>query len=87
MDIDGKLPQGYIVICAHGHPARSFLVKRLGPSVECPECGRTALSTELAGAYHARFAAAARRQPMPAAAGWPVPGRPDDPPPRLRLGL
>lgn len=56
MEIDGKLPQGYVVICGDGHPARSFLVRRLGLSVECPECGGTALSTELAGTYHSRGA-------------------------------
>jgi hypothetical protein len=56
MEIDGKLPQGYIVICWRDHAPRSFLVRRLGPSVECPECGGTALSTELAGAYHGRRA-------------------------------
>jgi hypothetical protein len=51
MIIDGRLPQGYVVICNHDHHSHSFLVKQLGPSVECPKCGRTALSTELATAF------------------------------------
>ena len=52
MVIDGKLPQGYVVICNRGHAARSFLVERLGLSVECPGCGCTALSVDLAAAFH-----------------------------------
>ena len=78
MIIDGRLPQGYVVICSNGHPARSFLVKRLGPSVECPACGCTALSPELATTFHSRSAWPAaiplplRAAPRPAAGG----GRP-----------
>jgi hypothetical protein len=48
MIIDGKLPQGYVVVCSSGQHSHSFLVRRLGPSVECPKCGRTALSADLA---------------------------------------
>ena len=48
MIIDGKLPQGYVVICSSDQHSHSFLVRQLGPSVECPKCGRTALSAELA---------------------------------------
>jgi hypothetical protein len=51
MIIDGRLPQGYVVICNADNHSHSFLVKQLGPSVECPKCGRTALSTELATAF------------------------------------
>ena len=51
MIIDGRLPQGYVVICNAENHSHSFLVKQLGPSVECPKCGRTALSTELATAF------------------------------------
>jgi len=51
MIIDGRLPQGYVVICNAEHHSHSFLVKQLGPSVDCPKCGRTALSTELATAF------------------------------------
>jgi hypothetical protein len=78
MVIDGRLPQGYVVICSSGHPARSFLVKRLGPSVECPACGCTALSPDLAAAFHLRSAqdaviAMPSRKPPRSAAGG---GRP-----------
>ena len=48
MEIDGKLPEGYVVICHSDQQGHSFLVKRLGPSIECPRCGRTALSADLA---------------------------------------
>jgi hypothetical protein len=62
MIIDGKLPQGYVVICSHRHASRSFLVRRLGLSVECPACGRTALSTELAADFHRRPALLTERK-------------------------
>ena len=72
MFIDGKLPQGDVVICSHDHPTHSFLVRRLGLSVECPGCGCTALSTDLAAAFLAPPPAAiplprrlADRAPMP----------------------
>jgi hypothetical protein len=54
MIVDGRLPQGYVVVCTSGGDSHSFLVRRLGPSVECPECGRTALSTDLLQAYYER---------------------------------
>jgi hypothetical protein len=54
MILDGRLPQGYVVVCSSADDSHSFLVRRLGPSVECPECGRTALSTELLQAYYER---------------------------------
>ena len=59
MIIDGTLPEGYVLICNAGHNSHSFLVKRLGPSVECPRCGRTALSADLAAAFIERRHAAA----------------------------
>lgn len=31
-----------------------FVVRRLGPSVECPVCGRTAAANELADDYFSR---------------------------------
>lgn len=46
MIIDGKLPEGYVVLCDICH-SFAFLVKNLGPSVECPKCGTTALSVDL----------------------------------------
>lgn len=48
MQIQKKIAQGHLLRCEHGH---SFVVKRLGLSVECPKCGETALSTELATAF------------------------------------
>jgi hypothetical protein len=47
MYLDGKIPEGYVVLCAPDGETHSFIVRRLGPSVECPQCGRTALSANL----------------------------------------
>ncbi len=47
MRIEGKLPEGYVVLCDNGHEEHSFLVQRLNVSVECPSCGTTGLSTNL----------------------------------------
>jgi hypothetical protein len=55
MYLDGKLPEGYVAICATNGEAHSFIVRRLGPSVECPQCGRTALSGNLIAAYYERL--------------------------------
>lgn len=60
MTIDGKLPQGYVVICGSGRHSHTFLVRQLGPSVECPRCGDTALSVDLVAAF------VTGRQPPPA---------------------
>ena len=46
--IDDKLPEGYVILCKAKDDDHTFLVRRLGPSVECPKCGNTALSTDLA---------------------------------------
>ena len=51
MIIDGRLPEGYVVVCASDRDSHSFLVRHLGPSVECPKCGCTAISTDLATAF------------------------------------
>lgn len=53
MKIEAKVPKGYLIRCGQGS---LFLVKALGPSVECPECGETALSTDLATEYHCAMA-------------------------------
>ncbi len=45
--IEGKLPEGYVVLCDNDHEEHSFLVQHLNVSVECPRCGTTALSTNL----------------------------------------
>lgn len=52
MVIDGHLPQGYVVVCRTESHDHSFLAKRLGPSVECPLCGHTALSSDLVAAFY-----------------------------------
>lgn len=57
MYLDGKIPEGYVVLCAPSGEAHSFIVRRLGPSVECPRCGRTALSTNLVTSYYERSSA------------------------------
>jgi hypothetical protein len=54
MILDGRLPQGYVVVCTNSSDSHSFLVRRLGPSVECPACGQTALSADLVQAYYER---------------------------------
>ena len=48
MLIESKLSEGHKIRCAQGHV---FVVRALGPSVECPHCGETALSTDLATAF------------------------------------
>jgi hypothetical protein len=52
MYLDGRLPEGYVVLCTADADPHSFLVRRLGLSVECPQCGRTALSSDLVVAYY-----------------------------------
>jgi hypothetical protein len=54
MRIERRLAQGYEITCAGGH---HFIARRLGPSVECPLCGETALTTEITTAYFDRPAA------------------------------
>lgn len=55
MYLDGKLPEGYVVICAPNGEPHSFIIRRLAVSVECPQCGRTALSASLIAAYYERL--------------------------------
>jgi hypothetical protein len=47
----GKLPEGYIILCEIDGEEHSFLAKNLGISVECPHCGATRCSAELAQEY------------------------------------
>ena len=56
MVIDGRLPEGYVIVCHARVESHSFLVKQLGPSVECPKCGCTAISTALATEFLAKQA-------------------------------
>jgi hypothetical protein len=69
MRLDGKIPEGYVVLCEPNDEPHSFIVRRLGPSVECPQCGRTALSANLIAAYYERLNAPAvvTIAPVPAA--------------------
>jgi hypothetical protein len=52
--IDDKLPEGYVILCKAKNEDHTFLVRRLGPSVECPKCGSTALSTDIVLEYRLR---------------------------------
>ncbi len=54
MKIEGKLPEGYVVLCDNDHEEHSFIVQNLNVSVECLKCGTTALSTNLVTEYTLR---------------------------------
>ncbi|WP_282604571.1 hypothetical protein [Pelagibius sp. Alg239-R121] len=45
MHIDGKIEDGYVIICDEDH---SFVANHLGLAVECTHCGRLALGVDLA---------------------------------------
>ena len=55
MYLDDRLPNGYVIVCGADGGEHSFLSPRLGPSVECPQCGRTALSIGLLEEYYERI--------------------------------
>jgi hypothetical protein len=52
--LDAHIPEGYVIVCGGSKEDHSFLLSKLGPSVECPKCGRTALSAALLDAYYRR---------------------------------
>lgn len=52
LSIEGKLPEGYVILCSRSGDEFSFLVRNLGLSVECPHCGTTVGSTDLALQYY-----------------------------------
>jgi hypothetical protein len=54
MYLDDRLPEGYVVVCADDGAEHSFMLRRLGPSIECPKCGRTALPAGLLDTYYER---------------------------------
>src|SRR5262249_1136325 len=54
MRLDARLPQGNIIICAGRGDEHSFLVNRLGLSVECPTCGQIGLSVDLVADFYRR---------------------------------
>ncbi len=55
MYLDERLSEGFIIVCAGGGGEHSFVMRGLGPSIECPQCGRTALSSRLIDAYYERL--------------------------------
>jgi hypothetical protein len=54
MYLDERLSEGFVIVCvcAGGGGEHSFVMRGLGPSIECPHCGRTALSSQLIDAYY-----------------------------------
>lgn len=48
MQIDAKIADGYVILCRKKAVEHVFLVRNLGPSVECPKCGSARLSGDLA---------------------------------------
>ena len=48
MQIDDKIAEGYVILCNSKTEEHVFIVRTLGPAVECPKCGSTALSGDLA---------------------------------------
>lgn len=51
LSVVGKLPEGYVILCELGGEEHSFLTRTLGISVECPHCGATRCSADLAQEY------------------------------------
>lgn len=51
MQIDAKIAEGYVILCNNKTEEHIFIVRTLGPAVECPKCGSTALSGDLATDY------------------------------------
>ncbi|MDX1423481.1 MAG: hypothetical protein R3322_10095 [Kiloniellales bacterium] len=51
MEIDEKIAEGYVILCHNKAEEHVFIVRTLGPAVECPKCGSTALSGDLATDY------------------------------------
>jgi hypothetical protein len=54
MRVDARLPEGAIILCAGDGGEHSFLVRRLGLSVECPTCGQVALGVDLVADFFRR---------------------------------
>ena len=57
MKIERRVAKGYEVHCACN---RAFVASRLGPSIECPYCGQTALSADLVADFYAQPAEEAK---------------------------
>jgi hypothetical protein len=54
MHLDARLPEGNVILCTGHGDEHSFLVRRLGLSVECPNCGQIALSVNLIVDFYSR---------------------------------
>jgi hypothetical protein len=54
MYLDERLSEGFVIVCVGDGGEHSFVLRGLGPSIECPQCGRTALSSQLIDAYYER---------------------------------
>jgi DNA-directed RNA polymerase subunit RPC12/RpoP len=48
---DERIPEGYVFVCFRSGSEHSFILRKLGPSIECPKCGHTALPAALLDAY------------------------------------
>jgi len=53
--LDERLSEGFVIVCSSARGEHSFVLRGLGPSIECPLCGRTALSSQLVDAYYERL--------------------------------
>jgi len=53
--LDERLSEGFVIVCSGSTGEHSFVLRGLGPSIECPLCGRTALSSQLVDAYYDRL--------------------------------
>ena len=51
MHIEAKVTKGTVIRC---DCSETFVVKQLGLSVECPYCGKTALSADMAADFALR---------------------------------
>jgi hypothetical protein len=52
MSIEGKLPEGYVILCSGNGSEYTFLQHHLGLSVECPHCGTTSEGAALAMEFY-----------------------------------
>ena len=73
MHIVSKRPGGgYVIGCiCDEDDVHEFRVKKLGLSVECPNCGATAIGTELLTAFHLQGAPESGASAAATVAGGP----------------
>jgi hypothetical protein len=50
--IDGKISEGYVMLCETENGQHSFVARNLGPAIECPLCGRCDLTTKLVREFY-----------------------------------